>query len=155
MLKDLKTPSTFNLRNWIFDIQTGASPMRLTPRQPGTYHPTVRVSSNRYVRAARCTSSVVMRSRRSRRPLKSVLGMLPGVDPKMLKAAKVDDKRLKHFEAIVLSMTPAERQRPDILNGSRRARIARGAGRSVQEVNQLVKQFGQMKKMMQAMGKLN
>ncbi len=88
-------------------------------------------------------------------PLKGVLGMLPGVDAKMLNAAKVDDKRLKHFEAIVLSMTSAERQRPDMLNGSRRARIARGAGRSVQEVNQLVKQFGQMKKMMKAMGKLN
>ena len=88
-------------------------------------------------------------------PLKGVLGMLPGVDAKMLKAAKVDDKRLTHFEAIVLSMTPAERRRPDILNGSRRVRIARGAGRSVQEVNQLVKQFGQMKKMMQAMGELS
>jgi signal recognition particle subunit SRP54 len=50
-------------------------------------------------------------------------------------------------------MTPAERRRPEILNGSRRARIARGSGRSVQEVNQLVKQFGQMKKMMNAMGK--
>ena len=88
-------------------------------------------------------------------PLKGVLGMLPGVDSKMLKAAKIDDKRMTHFEAIVLSMTPAERRRPDILNGSRRVRIARGAGRSVQEVNQLVKQFGQMKKMMQAMGKLS
>jgi signal recognition particle subunit SRP54 len=88
-------------------------------------------------------------------PLKGVLGMLPGVNSKMLKAAKVDDKGLKHFEAIVLSMTREERQRPEILNGSRRARIARGSGRSVQEVNQLVKQFGQMKKMMNAMGKLS
>jgi signal recognition particle subunit SRP54 len=88
-------------------------------------------------------------------PLKGVLGMLPGVNAKMLKSANVDDKRMKHFEAIVLSMTPAERQRPEILNGSRRGRIARGCGRSVQEVNQLVKQFGQMKKMMKAMGKLS
>ena len=62
---------------------------------------------------------------------------------------------MRHFEAIVLSMTPAERQRPDILHGARRARIARGSGRSVQEVNQLVKQFGQMKTMMKAMGKLS
>jgi signal recognition particle subunit SRP54 len=88
-------------------------------------------------------------------PLKGVMGMLPGVNAKMLKSANVDDKRMKHFEAIVLSMTPAERQRPDILTGSRRARIARGSGRSVQEVNQLVKQFGQMKTMMKAMGKLS
>ena len=88
-------------------------------------------------------------------PLKGVLGLLPGVDKKMLKNAKVDDQRVKHFEAIVLSMTPSERRRPEILNGSRRARIARGAGRSVQDVNQLVKQFGQMRKMMKSMGKLS
>src|SRR5512134_671436 len=61
-------------------------------------------------------------------PLKNVLGMLPGVNPAMLKAANVDDKRLKHVEAIVLSMTPAERKDPDLLNGSRRLRIAKGAG---------------------------
>ena len=88
-------------------------------------------------------------------PLKGVLGLLPGVDKKMLNSAKVDDKRVKHFEAIVLSMTPSERRRPEVLNGSRRARIARGAGRSVQDVNQLVKQFGQMRKMMKSMGKLS
>ena len=85
-------------------------------------------------------------------PLKGVLGMLPGVNAKMLKGAKVDEKRIKHFEAIVRSMTPAERRRPEVLNGSRRARIARGSGRTVQEVNQLVKQFGQMKKLMKGMG---
>ena len=88
-------------------------------------------------------------------PLKGVLGLLPGIDAKMLKSANVDDKRVKHFEAIVLSMTPAERRRPETLNGSRRARIARGSGRSVQEVNHLVKQFGQMKKTMKSMGKLS
>ena len=85
-------------------------------------------------------------------PLKGVLGMLPGVNAKLLKNAKVDDKRVKHFEAIVLSMTPSERRRPEVLNGSRRVRIARGSGRTVQEVNQLVKQFGQMKKLMKGMG---
>ena len=88
-------------------------------------------------------------------PLKGVLGLLPGVDAKMLKSANVDEKRVKHFEAIVLSMTPSERRRPEILNGSRRARIARGAGRSVQEVNHLLKQFAQMKKMMTGLGKLS
>lgn len=86
-------------------------------------------------------------------PLEGLLGMLPGVDAKMLKKAKVEPKRMKHVEAIVLSMTPKERQRPEILNGSRRARIARGSGRPVQEVNQLVKQFDQMRKMMKRMGK--
>ncbi|MCZ6915782.1 MAG: signal recognition particle protein [Gemmatimonadetes bacterium] len=88
-------------------------------------------------------------------PLKGVLGMLPGVNAKMLRNAKVDEKRIKHFEAIVLSMTPGERRRPDVLNGSRRVRIARGSGRTVQEVNQLVKQFGQMKKLMKGMGQFS
>jgi signal recognition particle subunit SRP54 len=73
----------------------------------------------------------------------------------LLKNAKVDDKRVKHFEAIVLSMTPSERRRPEVLNGSRRVRIARGSGRTVQEVNQLVKQFGQMKKLMKGMGQFS
>jgi signal recognition particle subunit SRP54 len=86
-------------------------------------------------------------------PLEGLLGMLPGVDKKMLKNAKVDPKRLKHIEAIILSMTPDERSKPKILNGSRRARIARGSGRSVQEVNQLMKQFQQMQKMMKQMRK--
>jgi signal recognition particle subunit SRP54 len=87
-------------------------------------------------------------------PLEGLLGMLPGVDKKMLKNAKVDPKRLKHIEAIILSMTPQEREKPQILNGTRRARIARGSGRSVQEVNQLMKQFQQMQKMMKQMRKM-
>ena len=86
-------------------------------------------------------------------PLKNVLGMLPGINPQMLKAANVDDKKLKHVEAIVLSMTKAERADPDVMNGSRRMRVAKGAGRSVQEVNQLLSQFKQMQKMMKGAGK--
>ncbi|MFI5234276.1 MAG: signal recognition particle protein [Gemmatimonadales bacterium] len=86
-------------------------------------------------------------------PLKSVLGMLPGVNAKMLSKANVDEKRLKHAEAIVLSMTPKERKDPDLINGARRLRIAKGAGRPVQEVNQLLAQFGQMKKFMKSAGK--
>ncbi|MEO8032317.1 MAG: signal recognition particle protein [Gemmatimonadota bacterium] len=86
-------------------------------------------------------------------PLKNVLGMLPGVNPAMLKSANLDEKRIKHVEAIVLSMTPAERADPDVLTGSRRLRIARGAGRTVQEVNQLLTQFKQMQKMMKGAGK--
>ena len=87
-------------------------------------------------------------------PLEGLLGMLPGVNKKMLKNAKVDPKRLKHIEAIILSMTPEERENPKVLNGSRRARIAKGAGRKVQEVNQLIKQFQQMQKMMKQMRKM-
>ncbi|MEK7379875.1 MAG: signal recognition particle protein [Gemmatimonadota bacterium] len=94
-----------------------------------------------------------MRQMQKMGPLKSVLGMLPGVSPAMLKTAKVDDKRIKHVEAIVLSMTPRERANPDLLNGSRRVRIARGSGRTVQEVNQLLHQFKQMQKMMKGKGK--
>jgi len=87
-------------------------------------------------------------------PLGDLLGMIPGVKPKMLEGAEVDPERIRHMEAIVLSMTPAERRDPRILNGSRRARIARGSGRPVHEVNRLVKQFGQMQQMMRKMGKL-
>lgn len=94
-----------------------------------------------------------MRQMQKLGPLKNVLGMLPGVDPKMLKNANVDEKRIKHVEAIVLSMTKAERKDPGLLNGSRRARIAKGSGRTVQEVNTLIKQFDQMKQMMKGAGK--
>jgi len=87
-------------------------------------------------------------------PLEGLLGMLPGVNAKVLKQANTDPKRLKHVEAIILSMTPNERQNPEVLNGSRRARVARGSGRPVQEVNQLLKQFTQMRKMMKRAGKI-
>jgi len=84
-------------------------------------------------------------------PLKQVLGLLPGVPAKALQALPADDRRLKHVEAIVLSMTPAERADPKLLNGSRRLRIAKGAGRPVQEVNRLLEQFQQMRKLLQRM----
>lgn len=87
-------------------------------------------------------------------PLENMLKMIPGVKPKMLKGVEVDPKRIRHMEAIVLSMTPEERRRPEVLNGSRRARIARGSGRPVSEVNRLLKQFKEMRKMMKQMGKL-
>ena len=81
-------------------------------------------------------------------PLEGVLKMLPGVNTKMLKDAKVEPKRLKHIEAIVLSMTGAERKDPTLMNGSRRARVAKGSGRPVSEVNRLLEQFREMRKMM-------
>src|SRR5216117_109182 len=81
-------------------------------------------------------------------PIKQVLGLLPGVNAQALKAVNADDKRLKHVEAIVLSMTPDERADPSILGGSRRLRIAKGAGRTVQEVNRLLEQFQQMRKLL-------
>src|SRR5205807_8825852 len=84
-------------------------------------------------------------------PLENLLKMLPGVNASMLKQAKIDPKRMKHIEAIVLSMTSAERKKPDLMNGSRRLRIAKGSGRSVTEVNQLLDQFKQMQKMMKMM----
>lgn len=87
-------------------------------------------------------------------PIKGLLKMIPGVKASMLDAAEVDPKRVKHLEAIIQSMTPEERRRPQILNGSRRARIARGSGRPVQEVNRLLKQFKEMRKMMKHMKKL-
>ena len=86
-------------------------------------------------------------------PLKNVLGMLPGVNSAMLKGANLSDDRMKHVEAIVLSMTKEERADPDLMSGSRRLRVAKGSGRSVQEVNQLLSQFKQMQKMMKGAGK--
>jgi len=81
-------------------------------------------------------------------PLEGVLKMLPGVNSKMLKNANLDPKRIRHVEAIVLSMTPEERKTPSVLNGSRRARIAKGSGRPISEVNRLLEQFRDMQKMM-------
>jgi signal recognition particle subunit SRP54 len=82
-------------------------------------------------------------------PLEGVLKLLPGVNTKMLKQAKqADPRRMKHLEAIVLSMTAAERREPGIMNGSRRSRVARGSGRPISEVNRLLEQFRDMKKMM-------
>ena len=82
-------------------------------------------------------------------PLEGVLKMLPGVNTKVLKQVKqMDPRRIKHLEAIVLSMTPEERKTPGIINGSRRARIAKGCGRPISEVNRLLDQFREMQKMM-------
>jgi signal recognition particle subunit SRP54 len=85
-------------------------------------------------------------------PLSSVLGMIPGVGAQ-LKGAKIDDRQLDRVEAIILSMTPEERRRPELIRGSRRLRIAKGAGTTVSAVNQLVKQFDQMRKVMRQLGR--
>ena len=87
-------------------------------------------------------------------PLEGILGMIPGASKLKGLAGAMDDKKLKKIEAIVLSMTPKERSRPEILNGKRRSRIARGSGNSVTQVNQFLKQFGQMRKMMKSKGKM-
>jgi signal recognition particle subunit SRP54 len=87
-------------------------------------------------------------------PLEGLLKMIPGVKPKMLEGVEVDPRRIRHMEAIVLSMTPEERKRPEMMNGSRRARVARGSGRPVHEVNRLLKQFKEMRKTMKQMRKL-
>ena len=82
--------------------------------------------------------------------VKDLMGMIPGMG-KALKGVDIDDDAFKGIEAIIRSMTPEERTNPQLLNGSRRKRIADGSGTSVQEVNQLIKQFGQMGKMMKMM----
>ncbi len=84
-------------------------------------------------------------------PLNNVIGMLPGM-PKEIKDADIDDRELARVEAIICSMTPAERVKPSAINGSRRTRIAAGSGTSTVEVNNLLKQFGQMQQMMKQMG---
>ena len=82
--------------------------------------------------------------------VKDLMGMIPGMG-KAMKGVEIEDDAFKHIEAIVSSMTNQERSNPSILNGSRRQRIARGSGRSVNEVNQLIKQFNDMGKMMKMM----
>ena len=86
-------------------------------------------------------------------PLQSILGMLPGLSGHQLSQMKVDEREIDRVEAIVLSMTPEERRRPELIKGSRRLRIAKGSGTSVQQVNQLVKQFDQMRKVMRQVSK--
>ncbi len=85
-------------------------------------------------------------------PLENILGMLPGMSN--MQGLSVDEKQLKRTEAIVLSMTSEERRRPDVLNARRRQRIARGSGSTVTEVNDLLRRFDQMRKMMKSAGKM-
>ena len=84
-------------------------------------------------------------------PLGNILGMMPGM-PKELKGAQIDDDDLKPVEAIIRSMTPEERAQPQLINGSRRTRIANGSGTTPSDVNRLVKQFSEMQKMMKKLG---
>ncbi|HEY2142437.1 MAG TPA: signal recognition particle protein [Solirubrobacteraceae bacterium] len=86
-------------------------------------------------------------------PITSLLGMIPGLAGAQLQNMKVDERELDRIQAIILSMTVEERRRPELIKGSRRLRIARGSGTSVQQVNRLVKQFGQMRKVMRQVGR--
>jgi signal recognition particle subunit SRP54 len=85
-------------------------------------------------------------------PIQNLVGMLPGI-PKELKNAEIDDKEIGRIEAIIRSMTPEERREPQIMNGSRRLRVAQGSGTTTNEVNQLLKQFKDMQKMMRLLGR--
>jgi signal recognition particle subunit SRP54 len=93
-----------------------------------------------------------LRTIRRMGPIGNLIGMLPGAGAQ-LRGMKVDERELDRVEAIVLSMTPEERRRPDLIKGSRRLRIAKGSGTTVQAVNQLVKQFEQMRKLMKSMSR--
>jgi signal recognition particle subunit SRP54 len=86
-------------------------------------------------------------------PLSSLLGMIPGLGGAQLQGANIDERELDRIQAIILSMTPQERRRPELIKGSRRLRIARGSGTNVQQVNRLVKQFDQMRKVMGQVGR--
>ena len=85
-------------------------------------------------------------------PLQNIIGMIPGI-PKELKKAEIDEGELGRVEAIIRSMTPQERRDPSVINGSRRLRIAQGSGMTTTDVNQLLKQFKEMQKMMKTFGK--
>lgn len=88
-----------------------------------------------------------MREMKKMGPLEDLVQLIPGMGSKMARQVSVGGKDLSRIEAIVLSMTPAERRRPEIINGSRRKRVARGSGTSVQEVNRLLRDFGQMRRL--------
>jgi signal recognition particle subunit SRP54 len=94
-----------------------------------------------------------MRAVRKMGPLTNVLGMIPGLAGAQLKNMKVDERELDRIQAIILSMTPEERHRPELIKGSRRLRIARGSGTNVQAVSRLIKQFGQTRKIMRQVGR--
>lgn len=82
--------------------------------------------------------------------LDQLVDLMPGA--RALKAPQVDDKKLARFEAIICSMTSQERRHPEVINGSRRKRIARGAGSTVEEVNRLLRQYGEMKRLVRRLG---
>ncbi|MCS5614709.1 MAG: signal recognition particle protein [Candidatus Marinimicrobia bacterium] len=86
--------------------------------------------------------------------LNQIMGMIPGIPRKMMKGIDLDGQQLSWTKAMINSMTPQERNNPQVINGQRRRRIAAGSGRSVQEVNQLLKQFTEMQKMMKKFGKM-
>jgi len=86
-------------------------------------------------------------------PIKGILSKMPGVDARKLEEADIDDRQIDRTAAIILSMTPQEREKPEILNASRKRRIAAGCGMKVEDVNRLLKQFEQMQKMMKQMTK--
>ena len=87
--------------------------------------------------------------------MKDVIGMLPGMNSSAMKDANVDENKLVHIDAIISSMTIKERQNHKLINGSRRMRISKGSGTSVSEINRLLKQFVQMRKMMQKLLKVS
>jgi signal recognition particle subunit SRP54 len=94
-----------------------------------------------------------MRTVRKMGPLSNVLGMIPGLAGAQLKNMRVDERELDRIQAIILSMTPEERRRPELIKGSRRLRIARGSGTNVQAVSRLIKQFAQTRKIMRQVGR--
>lgn len=87
-------------------------------------------------------------------PIADLLSMIPGVNKKMLGDIQIDDKQITRIKAIIQSMTPHERQHPDILQASRKRRIAKGSGTEVQEINRLIKQFEQTRQMVKSFGKM-
>jgi signal recognition particle subunit SRP54 len=93
-----------------------------------------------------------LRTMRRMGPLQGLMGMIPGLGAQ-LRGMKVDEREFDRIEAIILSMTPEERRRPELIKGSRRLRIARGSGTNVQAVNQIVKQFAQVRKLMRQVGR--
>ncbi len=95
-----------------------------------------------------------MRQIKKMGPLKQIMSMIPGVGSQ-LKDVDVDDKQLFRIEAIITSMTPKEREKPNIINPSRKRRIAAGSGTKVEDVNRLLRQFEQMQKMMKMLGGKN
>ncbi|HEY4824121.1 MAG TPA: signal recognition particle protein [Solirubrobacteraceae bacterium] len=94
-----------------------------------------------------------LKSIRKMGPLTNLLGMIPGLAGHQLQQMKVDERELDRIQAIILSMTPEERRRPELIKGSRRLRIARGSGTNVQAVSRLIKQFGQTRKIMRQVGR--
>ena len=144
------TPTAWRRGSWAWAT---SSPSSRRPSRPTTW-PRRRAAAEKLTSGKFTLEDFLeqMQQLKKMGPLQSLVGMLPGI-PKEIRNAEIDDREIARVEAIIRSMTPAERRDPSLMNGSRRLRVAQGSGMTTNDVNQLLKQFKEMQKMMRFLGK--